>query len=177
MAENLKTTKFNDGKSIPVVTDATTWNNLLSPACCWQYNNPDYKVKYGVLYNWYVVSTKKLCPAGWHVPSDEEWTQLTDYLGGEMMAGGKLKEIGFRHWYSPNSGATDENAFRALPGGSFNVADTVFRNIREIGCWWTISTHTEDMAINRLMYNNSERVDRFFYPKKSGLSVRCIMDY
>jgi uncharacterized protein (TIGR02145 family) len=177
MAENLKTTKFNDGTPIPVVTDASSWNNLSGPACCWQSYNPDYKVKYGVLYNWYTVETKNLCPKGWHVPTNEEWTQLIDYLGGEMTAGGRLKETGFRHWLSPNSGATDEEAFRALPGGSFNLSDTVFNSIREVGYWWTTSTNTKDLAISWLIYNSTERADKSFSPKKSGLSVRCMMNY
>jgi uncharacterized protein (TIGR02145 family) len=177
MAENLRTTKYNDGTPIPVVTDAASWNNLSSPACCWQSYNPDYKVKYGVLYNWYTVETKKLCPKGWHVPTNEEWSQLIDYTGGEMTAGGKLKETGFRHWLSPNNGATDEEAFRALPGGSFNVSDTLFQSIREIGYWWTTSANTMDLAISRLMYNTTERADESYSPKKAGLSVRCVMNY
>jgi len=135
MAENLKTTKYSDGTPIPVITNAASWSNIIGPACCWQENNPDFKVKYGVLYNWYAVSTKKLCPAGWHIPTDEEWTQLTEYVGGEMTAGGKLKESGFRHWITPNSGATDEYAFRALPGGSFDLSDSLFQSIQKIGCW------------------------------------------
>jgi uncharacterized protein (TIGR02145 family) len=129
------------------------------------------------LYNWYAVSTKKLCPAGWHIPTDEEWTQLTEYVGGEMTAGGKLKESGFRHWITPNSGATDEYAFRALPGGSFDLSDSLFQSIQKIGCWWTASTNTGDLATSRLIYNNSERVERSFSPRKSGLSVRCVQDY
>lgn len=177
MAENLKTTKFNDGTYIPIVNDAKTWNSLSGPACSWQSHNPDYKVKYGVLYNWYTVESKKLCPKGWHVPTDEEWTQLVDYMGGEMVAGGKLKETGFRHWLSPNSGATDEEAFRALPGGSYNLADTLFLNLREMGYWWTAAATTKDLALSRLIYNTNERIDKSFSPKKSGLSVRCMMDY
>ena len=103
MAENLRTTKYNDGTAIPLVTDNTTWANLTTPAYCW-YNN-DAKTNgstYGALYNWYSVNTKKLCPTGWHVPNDTEWTTLTTYLGGTAVAGGKLKETGTAHWYSPN---------------------------------------------------------------------------
>ena len=116
MAENLKTTKYNDRTSIPLVTDATSWSNLSTPACCWQDNVPARKVTYGVLYNWYTVNTGKLCPSGWHVPSDAEWNVLTDYLGGENIAGGKLKESGFKHWNKPNTGATNETHFSALSG-------------------------------------------------------------
>jgi uncharacterized protein (TIGR02145 family) len=177
MAENLKTTKYNDRTSIPLVTDAISWSNLSTPACCWQDNVPARKVTYGVLYNWYTVNTGKLCPSGWHVPSDAEWTVLTDYLGGENIAGGKLKESGFKHWNSPNTGATNETSFSALPGGDrLNGPDALFDNLLEMGCWWT-TTFGEDWATNRLMYDNSIRVQKFFYSKKCGLSVRCVWDY
>jgi len=89
MAENLKTTKLNDGTSIPLVTSSATWGTLSTPAYCW-YNNDEasYKVTYGALYNWYTVNTGKLCPSGWHIPNDAEWTTLTNYLGGLSLAGG-----------------------------------------------------------------------------------------
>jgi uncharacterized protein (TIGR02145 family) len=119
MAENLKTTRYNDGSAIPLVTDNTEWNNLTTPGYSW-YNNDSatYAQTYGALYNWYTVETGNLCPTGWHVPSDAEWTTLTDYLGGEAIAGGKLKETGTAHWDSPNTGATDETGFTAFPGGN-----------------------------------------------------------
>ena len=99
MVENLKTTKYNDGTSIPLVTDATDWHNLLTPGYCWNNNDEaTYKATYGALYNWYTVNTGNLCPTGWHVPGDAEWTTLTTYLGGEDVAGGKLKEVGITHW-------------------------------------------------------------------------------
>jgi uncharacterized protein (TIGR02145 family) len=177
MAQNLKTTKYNDGTFIPVVSDATSWNSLSTPACCWQNNDPVRKVTYGVLYNWYTVRTGKLCPSGWHVPSDAEWTTLTDYLGGENSAGGKLKESGFRHWNSPNAGATNETAFSAFPGGDrLNGPDALFENLFEMGCWWT-TAFNDDLAINRIMTDNSNKIQKLFYPKRCGLSVRCIWDY
>ena len=177
MAENLKTTKFNDGTSIPIVFDGSSWRNLTTPACCWQNNDPVRKVTYGVLYNWYAVNTNKICPLGWHVPSDTEWTILTDYLGGENVAGGKLKESGFKHWNSPNTGATNETAFSAYPGGNRrDDNNAVFDNLKEMGGWWT-TAFNEDLAVNRLIYDNKIIVQKSFYPKKYGLSVRCIQDY
>jgi uncharacterized protein (TIGR02145 family) len=177
MARNLKTTKYNDGTSIPLVTDAAAWSSLLTPACCWQNNDPARKVTYGVLYNWYAVKTGKLCPTGWHVPSDAEWTELIEYLGGENIAGGKLKESGLRHWNSPNSGATNETYFWALPGGDrLDGPDALFDNLGEMGCWWT-TTFDENCATIRLMNYNSDHVQKFFFPKKRGLSVRCVWDY
>jgi uncharacterized protein (TIGR02145 family) len=177
MAENLKTTRFNDGASIPLVFDATQWSNVSAPGCCWQNNDPARKVTYGLLYNWYTVNTKKLCPAGWHVPSDAEWTQLTDYLGGDNNAGGKLKETGFRHWNSPNTGASNETSFSALPGGD-RLSDTTasFEKIRSEGGWWTI-TSEDEWAVNRLMFDNRNSVQKSFYSKNWGLSVRCLWDY
>jgi uncharacterized protein (TIGR02145 family) len=118
MAENLRTTKLDDGKIVPLVTDDKIWAGLNTPAYCWYTNNaPENKNKYGALYNWYTVSTNKLCPRGWHVPTDAEWKTLITNLGGESVAGGKLKEKGTSHWQSPNAGATNETGFTALPSG------------------------------------------------------------
>jgi uncharacterized protein (TIGR02145 family) len=176
MAENLKTTKLNDGTTIPFVTDTISWSSISTPACCWQNNDPARKVTYGVLYKWYTVNTGKLCPDGWHVPSDGEWTTLTDYLGGENIAGGKLKESGFRHWNNPNTGATNETGFSALPGGNrLDGPDALFANLGQMGGWWT-TDFVESWAVNRLMYDNSIHVQKFFHSKKNGLSVRCIQD-
>lgn len=177
MVENLKTTKYNDGTPIPVIPDATYWNSLESPACCWQENNIAYKVTYGLLYNWFVIATDKLCPEGWHIPTDADWTELTDYLGGESGSAGKLKEAGIKHWNSPNNGATNETHFRALPGGNLNSADSLFQNLHEIGYWWTSSSFSSDLAVTRIMYDNSNDVEKYFYPKKNGFSVRCVWNY
>jgi uncharacterized protein (TIGR02145 family) len=176
MARNLKTTKYNDGTSIPVIADASLWNTLTTPACCWQDNSPIYKTTYGVLYNWYAVNTKKLCPAGWHISTDAEWNQLISYLGGENLAGGKLKESGFSHWYSPNNGATDEANFRALPGGYKSSSDSLFHNLHESGYWWT-TTANADMALGRVMSTSNNFVQKGFYPVISGFSIRCIWNY
>lgn len=177
MVENLKTRKLNDGTAIPLVTDASSWSSLSTPACCWQNNDLTRKVTYGALYNWYAVNTGKLCPTGWHVPSDAEWTQLTDYLGGENIAGGKLKESGFKHWYSPNTGATNESYFWAFPGGNrLDDPDALFDNLQEMGFWWT-RTSSGDWATSRQLYDNSNRIQKFFYSKKRGLSVRCVWNY
>ncbi len=177
MVQNLKTTKYNDGTSIPLVMDTGSWSNLSTPGYCWQVNDLAYRVTYGLLYNWYTVNTGKLCPKGWHVPSDAEWTKLTDYLGGENIAGGKLKESGFRHWNSPNTGATDESGFKAFPGGiRLNNPDAPFDSLREMGCWWT-TAFGDDWAASRLMFYDNNRVQKAFYPKNQGLSVRCVWDY
>jgi uncharacterized protein (TIGR02145 family) len=129
MTENLKTSRYNDSTLIPHVTENTEWIDLITPGFCWYENNFNNKAIYGNLYNWYTVATTKLCPSGWHVPSDAEWLTLIDYLGGESVAGGKLKEIGNSHWISPNTGATNESGFTSLPSGNRIGADGSFFNV------------------------------------------------
>lgn len=175
MVANLTTTKLNDGTPIPLVTDAKLWSGLESAACCWHDNNPAYHVTYGVLYNWYAVGTNKLCPAGWHVPTDEEWTLLTNYAGGEYVAGARLKEAGLIHWNSPNTGATNQTYFRALPGGILNSSDSLFQYLHKTGCWWT-STAIKNLAFSRLMFDSSVSVEKVLTARTDGLSVRCIKD-
>ena len=116
MAENLKVTNYNDSNSIPLVMDNSEWVALRKDAFCWYNNSEDtYKKVYGALYNAYTVSEGKLCPAGWHVPSVTEWETLCTYLGGDTVAGGKLKSTIV--WNSPNTGADNSSGFTALPGG------------------------------------------------------------
>jgi uncharacterized protein (TIGR02145 family) len=183
MAENLKTTKYNDGKAIPLVTDDNSWKTLTTPGYCWYKNDASAnKNKYGALYNWYSVSTNKLCPGGWHVPTDEEWRTLTTYLGGESVAGGKLKEKGTTHWGSTNTGATNESGFTALPGGDRNYAgafDDSGSNIeifRSNGCWWSSTELNTFNAYYRRLYNSLNNIYSSLSVKQFGYSVRCIKD-
>jgi uncharacterized protein (TIGR02145 family) len=119
--ENLKTTKYNDGTTIPNITDNEVWANLTTPGYCWYDNDAStFKAIYGALYNWYAVNTGKLCPLGWHIPTRDDYTTLmlfldTDGTWDNNDAGGKLKETGTIHWLSPNIGATNESGFTALP--------------------------------------------------------------
>ena len=174
MVENLKTTKYNDGTSIPLVEDSAAWGNLSTPGYCW-FNNDDATNKntYGALYNWYTVNTGNLAPAGWHVPTDAEWTALTTYLGDVNVSGGKLKETGTTHWDSPNTGATNEYGFSALPGGSRD-ADGYYNGIGGYGLWWSSTAYSTPDAFYRLMYYNT--ADVFIYGNREtlGLSVRCV---
>jgi len=194
MAENLKTTKYNDGTSIPV-TDPTwkkqtipaRWYGLKTPAYCWYKNDSStYGSVYGALYNWYAVNTGKLCPTGWHVPSDAEWTALIDYLGGKSVAGYKLKETGTKHWRRPNTGATNESGFTALPGGARDCGrllnDREFRYIRSLGHWWSSTEYAPEYPeYNRikawyLYIDYSGHVGRNYHYKSDGFSVRCVKD-
>jgi uncharacterized protein (TIGR02145 family) len=189
MAENLRTTKYNDGKDIPLITDPSIWSNVSdsTPAYCW-YNNDKstFKIPYGALYNWFTVETDKLCPLGWHVPTDEEWKQLEMYLGmGQYEAnkdgfrgtneGSKLKEIDTTHWYSPNSWATNENGFTALPGG-YRVSSGEFMLIRSYCHFWTAAEHNIDYAWSRILTYYLTNIIRIGGGKKNGASVRCIKD-
>lgn len=178
MAENLKTTKYNDGTPIPLVTDPTTWINLKSSAYCW-YNNDATTNKniYGAIYNWHVVNTGKLCPKGWHVPSDTEWSTLTTFLGGELMAAFKLKEVGASHWVNPNSG-TNESGFKALPGGNCAANDGSFGNVGLIGYWWSTTAYGSGtpFAWERRIVKDGGEFYRVYSNYTFGISVRCLKD-
>jgi len=161
MVENLKTTKYNDGTEIPLVTN--TWQNLITPGYCW-YNNSDtfYKNTYGALYNWYAINTGKLCPIGWHVPSYPERNILVNFLGGVAFAGDKLKA----------------NNFKALMGG-YRYVDGKFYSLGQLGCWWTSSsttngtTNASNLPISIVM---GQYIQDFEADKKNGYSVRCVKD-
>jgi uncharacterized protein (TIGR02145 family) len=175
LVENLKTTKYRDGISIPNITDDAAWENLSSPAYCW-YNNDalTYKATYGALYNWYAVNTGKLCPAGWHAPTYGEWGTLTTYLGGDNIAG-KLKEAGTAHWVSPNTGSTNESGFTALPGGQRSEGG-VFDFALSNGLWWTSSEVSTQEAFGIWIATDLTEVNNSMEDKRQGYSVRCIKD-
>lgn len=178
LAEDLKTTKYNDGTPIPLVTGNAGWINLSTPGYCLYDNDITNRETYGALYNWFALQTGKLCPTGWHVPSDEEWTVLTDFLGGESIAGGKLKEAGTVHWDTPNLGATNESGFTSLPGG-FRGAQGLCYYIRYWCQYRTSTSPFESVAYYRQMASDSERVDNGkgnAIQRLCGLSVRCVMN-
>ncbi len=175
MAENLKTTKFNDGTEIPIASDYKDWSSLMSPGYCWYYNEAEnYKADYGALYNWYTINTEKLCPSGWHVPSVEEWKTLTSYYD-ESTVGGELKEIGTKYWMSPNTGATNAIGFGALPGGSRGSLGSFFdEGLR--GYWWSSTESDKNRAWYSALGYSSKEASGNSDNKKGGLSVRCVKD-
>jgi len=174
--ENLKATKLNDGSNIQMVESNQTWTGLKAPGYCYYSNNEaQYKNIFGALYNFYAVKTGKLCPAGWHVPTDDEWTILTDYLGGLSTAGGKLKETGTSHWSSPNAGATNDTGFTALPGGYRNY-DGTFQGIGSVGYWWSSTESGATSARHREMDYNGSQVFVSWGGMGGGYSVRCVKD-
>lgn len=199
MVENLVTTKYNDGTPIPNVTDATAWGSLTTPAYCW-YNNDaaTNKSTYGALYNWYTVNTSKLCPTGWHVPSEAEWVILENYLiangynydgttTGDRDSNNEIaKALASTTGWNPYPGAgavgytdypTKRNAtgFTALPGG-YRVSDGAFFDIGNYGYWWTSSESDTNNAYCRDLVFYRSVVTKDLKSKKAGFSVRCILD-
>ena len=174
LTENLRTTKYNDGSDIPLVTDGTAWSNLDTSGYCWYNNDSAANAQtYGALYNWYTVNTNKLCPSGWHVPTDTEWTVLTDYLGG--LAGGRLKETGTAHWNDPNTDAINDSKFTALPGSLRDYAG-IFYGIGYDGNWWSATEYDVGNAWYRYVSYGSSHGYRSYDYKESGFSVRCLRD-
>jgi uncharacterized protein (TIGR02145 family) len=188
MAENLKVTHYRSGQAIPNVTDGLEWANLSNGAyCC--YNNVNSNIAtYGLLYNGFAAAdSHNIAPAGWHVPTDEEWKELEMYLGMSQSEadatywrgtdeGGKLKESGTTHWASPNTGDTNESGFTALPGGSRYSSVGYFYYIGDGGYWWSASSFNATTAWHRVLSYDKAQVHRSFYGKQLGSSVRCIRD-
>ena len=185
---NLDVTTYSDGTVIPQVTDPTAWANLTTGAWCYYNNDAANNAVYGKLYNWYAAAgiydaaslanpalRKKLAPTGWHVPTDAEWTTLTTCLGGETIAGGKMKETGTAHWQSPNQDATNSSGFTGLPGG-FRLNNGSFYYIGYNGYWWSSSEFNTTNAWNRYLnyfYGTANSNNNY---KKYGFSLRCLRD-
>jgi len=175
MAENLKTTKFSSGEEIPEVTDASQWQSLSTGAFCYFNNDPGNAIIYGCLYNWYAaIDNRNACPANWHVPTDDEWISLTSFLGGEAVAGGKMKETGILHWFSPNTGATNESGFTIIAGGCRIYGNFDFMGYG--GSFWSITPFNDIFAWNRDIFYYNTVANRSGSDKKNGLSVRCVKD-
>jgi len=174
MIENLKVTRYRNGDAIQNEKDDDAWANLSTGAYCDYENNTSNSKTYGRLYNWYAVNdSRNICPAGWHVPTNDEWFTLTNLLGGDEVAAGKLKEAGIEHWLSPNEGATNETGFTALPGG-YRDTDGSFSDIGFSGDWWSSTLFIQGVAWERLLYYRSPGVYTHGNAIRSGFSVRCI---
>lgn len=180
MCKSLDVSTYRNGDTIPQVTDSLAWANLKTGAWCYYNNDPAMGAIYGKLYNWYAVNDPRgLAPAGWHVPSYDEWMVLHNNIGGENHAGGKLKEVGTAHWLSPNVGATDEVGFTALPGGERRSNGT-YEFIGAWGFWWSSTKNyniypwymylTYYQYWGHMCYNGLGEGDGY------GYSVRCVKD-
>ena len=176
MVENLKTTKYRDGTTIPNITENVAWFKLTTGAYCDYNNTPANSDKYGRLYNWYAATdARNICPTGWHVPTNAEWTTLITHLGGEGFAGGQLKEIETTHWQSPNTGATNEAGFTALPGGN-RIYGNIFTDIGKHGSWWSATRYDDTFIWLLNLQYNSNSANRYSYREVCGVSIRCIKD-
>jgi uncharacterized protein (TIGR02145 family) len=177
MLENLKTTKYRDCTPIPNVKDDGAWEKLTGGGYCDYKNLGKNTATYGRLYNWYVIGDKRgIAPEGWHVPTNAEFKTLVEFLGGEPVAGGKLKEAGFAHWPSPNKDATNSSGFTGLPGGN-RAKSGSFYALGQYGYLWTSTESEKNSAFNRhlLLYSGAFE-DNYLDNKCAGFSIRCIKD-
>jgi uncharacterized protein (TIGR02145 family) len=176
MAENLKTTRYNDGTDIPLITDGTIWGKMTTPGYCW-YNNDEASFKdiYGALYNGFAIDTGKLCPVGWHVPGKEELENLRDFLGDSINGGGKLKEAGTVHWLAPNKGADNRSGFTALPAG-IRYFEGTFASVLSYTCIWSATEIATDDEWYLGLYFAEAGFIMDHRDKKHGFSVRCLKD-
>ncbi|MBK8484994.1 MAG: fibrobacter succinogenes major paralogous domain-containing protein [Saprospiraceae bacterium] len=178
MAENLRVTRYRNFDQMFNVNDNISWSAVINGAYCNYDNTYDTeKIEtYGRLYNWFAVEdSRNIAPSGWHVPTDAEWTTLINLLGGEGVAGGKMKEMGTNHWNSPNSGATNESAFSAMPSGERLYNDGLFYGFSTNGNYWTSTKDGIFVIYRNLSFTNAFCSRRATRPQ-SGFAVRLIKD-
>jgi len=174
--KNLNVSNYRNGDEIPMVDDPLTWSKLTYGAWCYYENIDSNGATYGKLYNMYaVLDPRGLAPKGFHIPSDKDWTTLTDYLGGKGEAGVKMKESGTTHWPRPNTGATNSSGFTGLPGG-YRDDNGVFVSMGVNGFWWSSTEGFTYFAWNRYPDTLYGLVGRDFGYKSYGMSIRCLAD-
>jgi uncharacterized protein (TIGR02145 family) len=199
MSENLKTTRYNDGTAIPVIIDENSdgstndeWRDLTTPAWCWWNDNISNKNIYGALYNWYTVSTGKLCPTGWHVPTDADWTVLENYLVANgynfdgTTTGNKIAKsmAASTNWNNSiitgstgnDAASNNSSGFSALPGGNRN-SNGDFVYVGYGGYWWSSTEEPASDAWERILVWEWVNLYREHNSKKFGFSVRCLRDF
>jgi uncharacterized protein (TIGR02145 family) len=176
MSENLRTANYRNGDPIPTGLDDATWQTTTAGAYSIYNNDLNNNAIYGKLYNWYaVVDPRHVCPSGWHEPTLAEWATLTDYLGGLVVAGGKMKITGFQYWLSPNTDATNESGFSGLPSG-YRYIDGTYDAIGGSCYLWSSSDSGGDSAGSRYLYSTYGNAFLNYWNKQSGFSVRCLRD-
>ena len=186
MAENLRTSKYNDNTDIPNVKDAAAWTNLTTDAQCTYNNTNDSLSIYGRYYNWYAAKTGKLCPTGWHIPTDHEFNVLEFYLDNTVdttksvndktgtTIGNQLKQVGTKHWKAPNDGATNSSGFNAVPAGYRQYDSGSFNGATDVAWYMTISDPNSTNTWARRLFSTSSQITRTNYDKKYGFAVRCV---
>jgi len=176
MAENLKTTRYKDEEDIPLVTGNLDWSNLTTHGFSWYDDSPQfYKDVYGALYNWYAVTSGKLCPEGWHVFTETELGTLILFLGNGTDIGSLMKETGTSHWELPNPSAANESGWTGLPGGRRN-GEGAFTSNGFVGYWWTATEFSSTEAVDAMLYYDFTFLDSYNFSKTNGMSVRCVKD-
>jgi uncharacterized protein (TIGR02145 family) len=178
MAENLKTTKYQNGDLIgTTIPDTLNISSEETPKYQWFYNSDNSNLStYGRLYTWYVATdSRKLCPNSWHIPENAEWIILSNFLGGEAVAGGSLKETGTSHWESPNTNATNVSGFTALAGGERETGGT-FIDIFKGSYWWCITDYNTNNAYFAWLFSETNISGWGTWHKPYGMSVRCVKD-
>lgn len=174
MVENLKVTRFRNGDIITIITDSFQWQNATSPAYCVYNNDNSLLEEYGFLYNGFVVrDSRNIAPIGWHVPSNSDWEQLENYLGGNAIAAGKMKEVGTTHWNPTNYGADNLSGFTALPGGG---RGPYFNGLGNTAAWWSATEYSSNINFFRNIVSNSITVTPGQNLLYGGLSIRCVKD-
>ena len=180
MKSNLKTRRYRNGDLIPSFPDAGAWSGLTTGAFVHYENDDKYDAAYGKLYNWYAaVDNRGICPTGWHLPTLDEWSTLINYLGGEAVAGGKLKLPGTDYWLAPNSGASNESGFSALPAGYRGKSSTggAFDALGRLASWWTATETSASNAVTKIVGYDYESMGILeSYGKEGGVSIRCVKD-
>jgi uncharacterized protein (TIGR02145 family) len=179
MQKNLEVAFYRNGEEIPQATTNAEWTNARRGAWCYYNNDPSTGYTYGKLYNWYAVNDPRgLAPAGWHIPTDAEWTTLENSLGGSSVAGGKMKEPGTAHWAGTNTGVDNSSGWAGLPGGYRRYDNGTFYFVNAFGLWWS---STENETTNAWLYRYLYYFGRTIYSglsdnRKNGFSVRCLRD-
>jgi uncharacterized protein (TIGR02145 family) len=187
---NLNVETYNDGTTlIPQITDTTEWANATSGAWCYHNNDPANESTYGKLYNGYAVLgiydaasladpglRKTLAPVGKRIPTNTEWNTLITFLGGDSVAGGKMKEKGRCHWLNPNTGATNESGFTALGAGNRNATNGLFGGFKLVGQWWSATSQSNGLNFNYSVDYSNTNFLQSFATWDWGFSVRCLND-
>jgi uncharacterized protein (TIGR02145 family) len=175
MASNLSTSRYRNGAYIPYILNSNQWAAIKSPALSFYNHDNSYETNYGKQYNWYAVTDPQgICPVGWHIPTNSEWTVLSDFLGGLNVAGGKMKATGTQYWSFPSNGS-NTSGFTGLPGGFRNV-DGTFGILGYNGFWWSATEENEQKAFNRSIIYTDNVLSVGSSSKNQGFSVRCIKD-
>jgi uncharacterized protein (TIGR02145 family) len=184
MAENLKTTRFNDMSGISLVTSNTTWTSTSNPAYCWYNNDTTYKAYYGAIYNWFAVGTGKICPEGWHVPSQDEFKILEMYLGMTQEQADSTgwhgkdqgKKLKSKSGWDNNGNGSNSSGFSAFPGGYRYGASGAFFNMGALSYWWSSTLDNSNLGLYRRLDFDQPKVFTGSVRRQAGKYIRCVKD-